>query len=66
MQFRVKLEREAGVPASQIETNLAAFLDDLCTHLDVSPTLRARIVGAKSTGDIETFLDSRFTIPQVH
>lgn len=56
-EFRIQLERDAGMPLQDIETSAAFVLDDLCSFLGFGTVLRAKVIGQDAAILIDSFLD---------
>lgn len=61
-KFRKECEKQAGSPATEIDTPLAHVLDDLCRVLGLKARDRKRVLGRKSITRLETTRDMQVEI----
>jgi hypothetical protein len=61
-QFRRNCERNAGVPAAQIQVSLLHVLADVCTALGMDKRQQRRVIGRQGTQSLEDFQEWRVTL----
>ena len=65
--FRHYLEREAGEPIQQIEAPAALILNDLCTFLMLSDSLKRKVLGTSALAWVNSQLgDQPNKLPVIH
>lgn len=64
--FRQYLEREAGMPVEQLETNAALVLHDLCQFLELGQAQRQKVLGRSAITFVEAQLNARVRLPVIH
>ncbi|MCS6846527.1 MAG: hypothetical protein RMN52_02280 [Anaerolineae bacterium] len=52
IQFRQDCEKQAGVPATEIEVSVGHVLDDVCRVLKLSPKQRRQVLGRRASAQL--------------